>query len=90
MENSIPDNFPSPPSRDNLTSGLRDKGQIKIALAIGNSRLHWGLFAGPTLEKTWDTEHLNADAVSRISEEEKAEYLVQTVSPLSSCYSRFF
>lgn len=79
MENSIPDNFPSPPCRDNLTSGLRGKGQIKIALAIGNSRLHWGLFAGPTLEKTWDTEHLNADAVSRVSEEEKAEYLVQTV-----------
>src|SRR4028118_1169641 len=79
MENSIPDNFPSPSSRDNLTSGLRGKGQIKIALAIGNSRLHWGLFAGSTLEKTWHTEHLNADAVSRISEEEKAEYLVQTV-----------
>ena len=55
------------------------KDQIKIALAIGNSRLHWGLFAGPTLEKTWDTEHLNADAVSRVSDSLKAEYLVQTV-----------
>lgn len=79
MENSIPDNFRSPPRTDNLISGLIGKDQIKIALAIGNSRLHWGLFVGKTLEKTWDTEHLNADAVSPLSEEEKAEYLVQIV-----------
>ncbi|MEG4817666.1 pantothenate kinase [Microcoleus sp. K5-D4] len=79
MENSIPDNFPSPPRTDNLISGLIGKDQIKIALAIGNSRLHWGLFVGKTLEKTWDTEHLNADTVSPLSEQEKAEYLVQTV-----------
>ncbi|MEG4406890.1 pantothenate kinase [Microcoleus sp. MON2_D5] len=79
MENSIPDNFRSPPRTDNLISGLIGKDQIKIALAIGNSRLHWGLFVGKTLEKTWDTEHLTADAVSPLSEEEKAEYLVQTV-----------
>ncbi|MBD1828197.1 pantothenate kinase [Microcoleus vaginatus GB1-A2] len=80
MENSVPDNFRSPPSSDNLISGLTGKSQIKIALAIGNSRLHWGLFAGKTLEKTWDTEHLNADTVSPLSEQEKAEYLVQTVT----------
>ncbi|MEG4801862.1 pantothenate kinase [Microcoleus sp. ARI1-B5] len=79
MENSLADNFPPPASTTNLTSGLIGKGQIKIALAIGNSRLHWGLFAGETLEKTWDTEHLKADAVSALCEEEKAEYLVQTV-----------
>ncbi|MEG5064049.1 pantothenate kinase [Microcoleus sp. B3-A4] len=80
MENSIPDNFRSPPRTDNLISGLIGKDQIKIALAIGNSRLHWGLFVGKTLEKTWDTEHLNADTVSRLSEQEKAKYLVQTVT----------
>jgi type III pantothenate kinase len=79
MENSIPDNFRSPASTDHLLSGLIGKDQIKIALAIGNSRLHWGLFAGKTLEKTWDTEHLNTDTVSPLSEQEKAEYLVQTV-----------
>ncbi|MEG4441025.1 pantothenate kinase [Microcoleus sp. AT9_B5] len=79
MENSIPDNFGSPASTDNMASGLTGKAQIKIALAIGNSRLHWGLFAGKTLEKTWDTEHLNADTVSPLSEQEKAEYLVQIV-----------
>jgi len=79
MENSLTDNFRPPACTDNLTPELRGKGEIKIALAIGNSRLHWGLFAGKTLEKTWDTEHLKADAVSRLSEAEKAEYLVQTV-----------
>ncbi|MEG4941853.1 pantothenate kinase [Microcoleus sp. F4-D5] len=79
MENSITDNFRPAASTDNLTFGLTGKSQIKIALAIGNSRLHWGLFAGKTLAKTWDTEHLKADAVSRLSETEKAEYLVQTV-----------
>ncbi|AFZ07369.1 putative transcriptional acitvator, Baf family [Oscillatoria nigro-viridis PCC 7112] len=79
MKNSIPDKFRLPASTDNITSGFTGNAQIKIALAIGNSRLHWGLFAGKTLQKTWDTEHLNADAVSRFSEEEKAEYLVQIV-----------
>ncbi|MEG4230991.1 pantothenate kinase [Microcoleus sp. Pol11C3] len=82
MENSIPNHFPSPARLDNRISGLIGKDQIKIALAIGNSRLHWGLFAGKTLEKTWDTQHLNADTVSRLSEQEKAEYLVQTVMRL--------
>jgi type III pantothenate kinase len=79
MENSLTDNFRPTAYTDQVTPGLTDQGQIKIALAIGNSRLHWGLFAGQTLEKTWDTEHLKADAVSGFSEAETAEYLVQTV-----------
>ncbi|MEA5618300.1 pantothenate kinase [Cronbergia sp. UHCC 0137] len=29
-----------------------------LALMIGNSRLHWGLFHGKTLQLTWDTDHL--------------------------------
>lgn len=31
-----------------------------LTLAIGNSRLHWALFAGESLVKTWDTPHLLA------------------------------
>lgn len=31
-----------------------------IALAIGNSRLHWFYFQGGQLQKTWDTPHLNS------------------------------
>ncbi|MEO6862252.1 MAG: pantothenate kinase [Microcoleus sp.] len=79
MENSSADNFCPPACTSNLTHRFTGKDQVKIALAIGNSRLHWGLFAGKILEKTWDTEHLKADAVSGLSCEEKAEYLVQTV-----------
>ena len=79
MKNSIVDNFRSLVGTSNLTPQFTDKDEVKIALAIGNSRLHWGLFAGKTLEKTWNTEHLKADAVSRLCETEKAEYLVKTV-----------
>jgi len=79
MENSIADNFQPPACTDSFIPELTGKTQVKIALAIGNSRLHWGLFAGKTLEKTWDTEHLKADAVSRLCEAEKAEFLVETV-----------
>ena len=78
-KSSNADNFHLISSTSNLTPGLTGKGQINIALAIGNSRLHWGLFAGKTLAKTWDTEHLKADTVSTLSQEERAEYLVQTV-----------
>lgn len=31
---------------------------IWLALEIGNSRLHWALFIGETLDYTWNTEHL--------------------------------
>lgn len=64
---------------NNLNCLLTNTDHIKIALAIGNSRLHWGLFAGENLLETWDTQHLSAGAVQRVSESEKAEYLVQTV-----------
>ncbi|WP_293292988.1 MULTISPECIES: pantothenate kinase [unclassified Microcoleus] len=79
MKNSIADNFCPGSGTDNPIAGLTGKSLVKIALAIGNSRLHWGLFKGRTLERTWDTEHLKADAVSRLCEAEKAEYLVETV-----------
>ena len=80
MKNSSnPDNLHPRASNSSLTSGLTGKGQIKIALAIGNSRLHWGVFTGQTLERTWDTDHLKTDAVSGFCEAETAEYLVQTV-----------
>ncbi|WP_233744670.1 pantothenate kinase [Leptodesmis sichuanensis] len=34
-----------------------------LALAIGNSHLHWGLFIGDRLHHTWDTPHLSPDQV---------------------------
>jgi type III pantothenate kinase len=79
MESPIAESFQPIASSSNLKSLLTSKEQIKIGLAIGNSRLHWGLFAGETLQKTWDTEHLTPSAVLQLSEEERAAYLVQTV-----------
>jgi type III pantothenate kinase len=34
-----------------------------LALAIGNSHLHWGLFIGDRLHHTWNTSHLSPDQV---------------------------
>lgn len=35
-----------------------------LALAIGNSRLHWASFAGASLQDTWDTEHIKESGIS--------------------------
>jgi type III pantothenate kinase len=82
MKSPFTESFQPIASTSNLKSLFISKEKIKIALAIGNSRLHWGLFTGETLQKTWDTEHLSPAAVWQISEEEKAQYLVQTVMKL--------
>ncbi|MCU0544797.1 MAG: pantothenate kinase [Oscillatoriaceae cyanobacterium Prado104] len=67
-------------STDNFKSTLTSKHPVKLALAIGNSRLHWALFAGETLQEMWDTEPIQVDALQQLSSQEKTEYLVQTVN----------
>ncbi|MEM1311158.1 MAG: pantothenate kinase [Cyanobacteria bacterium P01_H01_bin.153] len=37
-----------------------------LGLIIGNTRLHWALFWGDTLEGTWHTPHLTAEIVDRL------------------------
>lgn len=51
-----------------LSSLPPEEEGIQVALMIGNSRLHWALFVGTTLQETWDTEHLNAEAVEQLSQ----------------------
>lgn len=63
----------------NFSSGLNSKTEMTIALAIGNSRLHWGLFKGKNLQKTWETKHLSIQAVQHLSQDEMTEFLVRTV-----------
>jgi type III pantothenate kinase len=41
-----------------------------LCLAIGNSRLHWGLFQENRLEITWDTQHLSQPVTDLKSIEE--------------------
>lgn len=38
-----------------------------LALAIGNSRLHWAWFIGETLQAAWDTPHLPASVVQQLA-----------------------
>ncbi|CEJ46019.1 Type III pantothenate kinase (PanK-III) (Pantothenic acid kinase) [Umezakia ovalisporum] len=39
--------------------GRGKRENIWLALEIGNSRLHWGLFRDKSLDYTWDTDHLS-------------------------------
>ncbi len=39
---------------------------VWIALAIGNSRLHWATFAGNCLQQTWNTPHLSSEAFQEL------------------------
>ncbi|MBE9210433.1 pantothenate kinase [Nostoc sp. LEGE 06077] len=37
-----------------------------LALEIGNSRLHWGLFVGETLDCTWNTDYLPDSVIQQL------------------------
>jgi type III pantothenate kinase len=39
-----------------------------LALTIGNSRLHWGLFLDGTLIHTWDSNYVGANIVEQLAE----------------------
>ncbi|BCL35914.1 pantothenate kinase [Nostoc sp. MS1] len=39
-----------------------------LALEIGNSRLHWALFNGESLEFTWDTEYLPESVIQQLGD----------------------
>ena len=41
---------------------------IRLALTIGNSRLHWGLFTGEILMYSWDSNYVSADVVVQLAE----------------------
>ena len=43
------------------------ENRIWLALAIGNSRLHWAWFVGETLQQAWDTDHPLTAAVEHLA-----------------------
>jgi type III pantothenate kinase len=51
-----------------------------LALMIGNSRLHWALFAGETCS-TWDSAYLSADAVKQLAKLPTLNNLLSLISP---------
>ncbi|MBF2005439.1 MAG: pantothenate kinase [Chlorogloeopsis fritschii C42_A2020_084] len=52
-----------------------------LALMIGNSRLHWGLFEGETLCQTWDTNHLPESSLQQLAIGQSLDDLLKTISP---------
>ena len=57
-------------NQDTRLAVMTNNKQNWLALAIGNSRLHWGYFKGEFLVKYWDTPHLSiAIAADKLPEE---------------------
>ncbi|HEY9729030.1 MAG TPA: pantothenate kinase [Chroococcales cyanobacterium] len=52
-----------------------------LALMIGNSRLHWAWFVDGTLDRAWDTSHLSAAAVERLSQRLASGILPEGILP---------
>ncbi|MDF2388925.1 pantothenate kinase, partial [Nostoc ellipsosporum NOK] len=49
---------------------------------IGNSRLHWGLFRGETLDSTWDTDYLPEFFICQLAQCQTLDDLLQAIFPL--------
>src|SRR5690349_6931079 len=53
-----------------------------LGLEIGNSRLHWGLFKGETLDFTWDTDYLPESVICQLAQSQTLNDLLLAISPL--------
>nr|WP_268807238.1 pantothenate kinase [Calothrix rhizosoleniae] len=56
-----------------------------LALMIGNSRLHWGLFTQKGLELTWDTDYFGTSTIHRLvnsltQEQFSSDFLPENIS----------
>ncbi|WP_193197291.1 pantothenate kinase [Nostoc sp. MG11] len=54
-----------------------------LALEIGNSRLHWALFIGETLECVWDTNHLPESVIQQMAQCRTLDDLPAEIFPLT-------
>ncbi|GAX42495.1 Baf family transcriptional activator [Tolypothrix sp. NIES-4075] len=52
-----------------------------LALEIGNSRLHWALFAGEKLCQVWDSVYLRAETVEQLAQKATLGDLLSVISP---------
>ncbi|WGV23865.1 pantothenate kinase [Halotia branconii] len=55
---------------------------IWLALEIGNSRLHWALFKGETLDLAWDTEHLPESVIQQLAQCQTLDDLLLIIFPI--------
>lgn len=54
---------------------------VWLALEIGNSRLHWGLFTGATLSQTWDTDHVTESLIQKLCQCQTLDDLPPEIFP---------
>ncbi|MHC5730075.1 MAG: hypothetical protein ACYTXY_39375 [Nostoc sp.] len=60
---------------------MRHTEQISLALEIGNSRLHWALFIGETLNSAWDSDYLAESVTQQLAECQTLDHLLLAISP---------
>ncbi|BAY85577.1 Baf family transcriptional activator [Calothrix parasitica NIES-267] len=60
---------------------LSNPSKTWLALIIGNSRLHWGLFNQNNLLEAWNTNYLTESKIKVLAENKNLE---QTLSHLST------
>ncbi|QSJ17275.1 pantothenate kinase [Nostoc sp. UHCC 0702] len=61
---------------------MRGTENIWLALEIGNSRLHWALFRGETIDSTWDTDYLPESAIYQLAQCHTLDDLLLAIFPL--------
>ncbi len=54
---------------------------IWLALEIGNSRLHWALFEGETLDSAWDTDYLPKSVIYQLAQSQTLDDLLLPIFP---------
>ncbi|WP_138499574.1 pantothenate kinase [Nostoc sp. PA-18-2419] len=54
---------------------------IWLALEIGNSRLHWALFRGETLDCAWDSDYLPKSLVYQLTQSQTLDDLLIVILP---------
>jgi type III pantothenate kinase len=59
----------------------RHREEIWLALEIGNSRLHWALFLGETLDLAWDTDYLSESHIQQLAECQTLNELLKKIFP---------
>lgn len=58
--------------------------QVWLALAVGNSRLHWAWFVGDTLKGSWEIEQVPVTAIAATIAQWTPDYLPESLFPPGS------
>jgi len=67
-----------------MHSNQENRAKNSLGLMIGNSRLHWALFIGETLDSTWDTEYLPRSIIQQPPQLQPEFFPLRVISQLKS------